>query len=475
MSYVEPKLWEHQQKVLNLVENKKEFALFWEAGTGKTLATIQILRQKMNKEKRKLRTLILSPVIILPTWEREIKKFSKIQDPVLLKGSQVKRCEQFREALKFGSHVFILNYEGMLMKDLMELIMEWRPEVLVCDESHRIKGYNTKTTQAVTKIADLTLYRFILSGTPILNSGFDIFSQFRVLDKGETFSTNFFKFRGMYFYDANSGMPSHKYFPNWKPQPQAYKEFNQLIYKKAMRVKKDDCLDLPPMVRVKIPVALSEEQEKLYKEMERDFITYLNDSAVVANMALTKALRLQQIVTGFVKDAEGKETILKENPRIAALESLLEDHAETSKIIIWCAFRVNYAQVSALLHKMKIKHVGLTGDTGKDRQTNIDAFQNDPSVRVLIANQSAASEGITLTASNISIYYSRTFNLGHDIQSEARNYRGGSEIHTKVTRFDLVAEETIDSIVLEALENKMNLSENILALKERFLTPKSKG
>ena len=60
------------------------------------------------------------------------------------------------------------------------------------------------------------------------------------------------------------------------------------------------------------------------------------------------------------------------------------------------------------------------------------------------------------------IYYSRDFSLEKDIQSEARNYRGGSEIHEKVTRYDLVAKSTIDMDVLKALRAKKDVLEYLL-------------
>jgi len=68
------------------------------------------------------------------------------------------------------------------------------------------------------------------------------------------------------------------------------------------------------------------------------------------------------------------------------------------------------------------------------------------------------------------VYYSRGYNLEHDIQSEARNYRGGSEVHKKVTRIDIVAPGTIDEIVLEALANKISNAEKILGMIKNTLT-----
>ena len=60
------------------------------------------------------------------------------------------------------------------------------------------------------------------------------------------------------------------------------------------------------------------------------------------------------------------------------------------------------------------------------------------------------------------VFYSRNFSLESDIQAEARNYRSGSEQHAKITRIDIVAQETIDVLVTEALAKKEKMSETIL-------------
>ena len=93
----------------------------------------------------------------------------------------------------------------------------------------------------------------------------------------------------------------------------------------------------------------------------------------------------------------------------------------------------------------------------------MDEFRNDPEIRVIICNQAAAGVGINLIEASYSIYYSKNFSLEHDLQSGARNYRGGSEVHEKVTRIDLIAENTIDELVNEALSNKQNISDRILS------------
>ena len=92
----------------------------------------------------------------------------------------------------------------------------------------------------------------------------------------------------------------------------------------------------------------------------------------------------------------------------------------------------------------------------------MDRFRKDDSCRVMIANQGAGGAGINLVEASYSIYYSKGFSLEHDLQSEARNHRGGSEIHDKITRIDLVCPNTIDESINEALSNKQHVADRIL-------------
>ena len=188
-----------------------------------------------------------------------------------------------------------------------------------------------------------------------------------------------------------------------------------------------------------------------------------NDNrAVVAQLAVTKALRLQQIVSGFAKDDKGDIHRL-ESPRLAALEELLETITPTNKVIVWCIFKENYQMVRELCTKLNLQYREINGEIGNaERYQGMDEFRKNDDVRVIICNQAAAGVGINLIEASYSVYFSKNFSLEHDLQSEARNYRGGSDIHSKVTRIDLVAENTIDELVNEALLTKQNISDKIL-------------
>lgn len=473
-------LWEHQRKAAARAALRKDgFAFFKEIGTGKTATAITTLRYKCYEKKRLLRTLIICPPVVRTNWKREIAKYStiKTESVLVLDGAGKDRLSTFdKEAFGFnydGSRVplpkiFITNYESLAMEKLFKLMKIWKPEVLILDESQRVKDFKSKRTKLAIELSDLCEFKMILSGTPILNSPMDIWSQFRILDGGESFDKNFYAFRARYFYDKNASMPaSQKKFSDWQPLPGITEEFNRKIYQKAVRVLKKDCLDLPPIVRVRVESDLGAEQRRMYKSMMQDYVAYLNDKACVAQLALTKGLRLQQMISGFWVDEDGKEHAFDDVPRLKVLRDLLEEITPEQKVIVWTNFRNSYGPISAICDELKIPFVTLYGGmTDKGRQVSIDSFQSEPSVRVMIANPAAGGVGVTLTAASAMIYFTRGFALEHDIQSEGRCHRGGSEVHSKITRLDIVAAGTIDDVILQALSRKENLAASILRLRE---------
>jgi SNF2 family DNA or RNA helicase len=474
--------WNHQKDAIKKGLTIDELALFFETGTGKSRTAIDIMRYKCAGNDRLLRVLIVSPKITLTNWQREIAKFSKIhpRDVLILKGAQPKRCKQFQDAVMDDYRlskpkIIITNYEAMEMQGLVTLLQDWNPELVIADEAHRIKNHDSVRGKALIRISDAAKYRLALTATPILNSSMDVFNIYRFLDKGATFGTSFWRFRSIWFEDENAQWSGRQgYFPKYVPRPESYADFSRLLYNKAVRAVKSECLDLPPFVRKEIHVELSPEQARLYKEMKDEYIAYIDTlgdqpRAVVAQMAVTKALRLQQIITGYAKDENGDIYTIKKNPRIEALTELLETLAPNHKIIVWSVFHENYKEIAEVCTKLRIGFTELHGRVGeKDRDANIDRFNTDVECRVLIGNQGAGGIGINLIASDVAIYYSKNFSLEHDIQSEARNYRGGSEIHQKVTRIDIVATDTIDELINQALANKQKISDQILAWKEKL-------
>lgn len=484
MTFQEPTLWNHQtlgvERALTLFdEGKGHYAYFMEQGTGKTLTTITLMRQLFTRHRRALRTLILCPAIVVKNWKSEIERFSKLGEYVqILQGTKEKRLRDLEKGKREGKQIFITNLEALatvegLLWEVKKrgksesrspLKHDW--EMVVFDEIHRLKNPSAKSTKMAIKLADAAFFKYGLTGTPIARNEMDLWSIFRIIDSGETFGKSFGAFKGEWFVDMNAGMPSARHFPDWRIKPGSAEKMSALVYKKALRVTKDECMDLPPLVKQKLVVDMSPPQRKHYDEMRRDFITYLQDEACVAQLAVTKALRLQQIASGFMKLDDGSVVSFQNTPRLNALAELLEDSAG-QKAIVWAAFKQNYQAIASTCEKLGISYTFITGEQTQKEKDKAEADFTRGDTQVLIANPSAGGTGVNLVEAPLSIWFSRGFKLTDRLQAIARNHRGGSEMHTKITLIDLIADDSIDTHVLDALDNKEAIAESILSWRNK--------
>lgn len=462
-------LWQHQVKALELVQaSKLGLALHMDPGTGKTAVAVKWIEGLFQADERtplaeEERALIFTPPVVCAQWLKEFETFTSLAPlAVTAIGSSTKKIK----AITSGAKIIVTNYESVRSKDVVKAIYDFKPTILVCDESHRVKSSSAMQSKEIAKLSRMCRHRMNMTGTPMTNSELDLFQQFLILDGGATFGNNFWTFRAKYFEDVNaSRRGTHTYFPNWQVRKGAREQIANILSKRSFVVRKSECLDLPDMVYKEIEVEMSPEQARAYNEMKTDFLTTLEDAkgteqVAVGRLVITKVLRLQQIVSGFVGVEEGDEVSFKDNPRLDALEDLLTDL--TKPVIVWACFRKNYEDIASVCEKLKLTYGYLTGGQNpSQREETIQAFRRGE-VQVLIANQGAGGVGVNLIEAPNAIYYSRDFSLEKDIQSEARNYRGGSEIHEKVTRYDLVAKGTIDVEILKALRAKKDVLEYLL-------------
>lgn len=480
-----PSQWKHQADAVAKAKNLSCFGLFNDPGTGKSRTVIDILRGKYLGAGRVLRTLILAPPIVLDNWANEWRKYSAIprSQVTVLSGSSKQRLKLFQER---QAGIVVTNYEGLQMEELYAALQAWQPEALIFDECHRLANYKAKRSKLADGLANPGTKKsplprplvYMLSGTPVMNSMLDIFQQYKILDGGETFGSNFFGFRAKYFRDKNAHMNRQNYFPNWVPIQGADEDIARLMAKNSMRVKKEACLDLPPLVDQTIEVEMSPKQAAAYRSMLKDYVAFFEKGdtkhASVAELAITKGLRLMQIASGYIKTDAGEELAFDEGftPKQEALYQVLEDLVAHHKVIIWANWKHNYKQIREVLDKLKVKFLEMNGDHGPKKNREAAAlFESDDSYRCIIGHPESAGEGINLVSASYSVSYSRDFSWRRFVQASARNHRGGSEIHEKVTRIILLTKQTIEAEITMKLIAKEEISESVL----RDITLKATG
>ena len=431
--------------------------------------------------------VILAPNGVHKKWLREDIPFS-LPDYIDTRTAVWDSSDRYSEAeceklLNPGECLRILcaNVEGLsyekLPKFLRRLLIATDAMVVV-DESTRIKSPTAARTKALYKLKNMMKYRRILAGDAVVNSPFDLFSQFGFLDE-EILGYSFPVFKAEYAELLKPGDPlltaiMRKTNARFAPQIIAknpdgtakYKNLDKLktlIAPHSMRVNKADCIDLPPKIYEKRYFKLSKEQRKMYDQMVEDLRYELNDETVPIMHKLTLLLRLQQLCSGYVKDINGDTVDLfaanpKENPRISALLDTLEDIE--GQVIIWCRFTEDIRTICKVLGEEAVPYFGQIDN--KQREENLAVFRSGGK-RFMVGNPQVGGIGLNLTNSATAIYYSNSFNAGERYQSEDRCHRIG-QTSDKVLYIDLEAEDTVDNKIITALKVKKNLGDFMMEL-----------
>jgi len=374
--------------------------------------------------------------------------------------------------------IFILNPEALRTPEIFNHLKEFEAELVVYDESHGIKNPRLKTpagnatgTKRVFDISAQAHYRYILTGTPVTKDAQDLWSQYYFLDRGATFGDKFYHFKKKYFYDKNAGMPKDRYFPNWQFVDSLLPEVNRKLAATSARMSLEECVELPELTEQTIEVELTPEQKKHYIEIKNELITFIEnseDNPLVVKNALTKVLRLNELLSGYLKLEDGTVERLKKNPRLDALVSLIES-AHPHKMIIFSVFKNNYEDIRNALDKLKIKYVEIHGGiSSKNKLENVDLFNDlDNDIRICIANPQSGGVGVNLKAAKYRVFYTLNYSMKDYEQSKARNFRSGSiDVHKKILHYNMVTPNTIDERILEAIINKKDLANSLLDIKK---------
>tara|TARA_Y100001972_G_scaffold57977_1_gene71208 strand:+ start:2350 stop:3756 length:1407 start_codon:yes stop_codon:yes gene_type:complete len=454
------KPFEHQRQSLIEGAFPFNFAYFMEMGTGKTKVAIDNAAYLFQKEEIEF-VFVIAPNSVYRNWKKEIDFHCPIESNIYI--WKVTKDKTFKIDPKKITFI-LMNVEALSHasgKKWLEykLLKHGKTSMIILDESTTIKNLKASRTKAIIKLGKLAKYRRILTGSPITKSPLDLFSQCAFLDKKLLGYENYTVFKSRYavMYSIERGgynIQIPKYYVNLEELEYKLKNF-------SYRVRKKDCLDLPPKMYVQRHVELPEEQRKAYEQLKASALIVLKNDEVSYNNKLTELLKLQQVANGFVKTNDGKIVDFKSNAKLKELMSILEESED--KCIIWANYVHNIEMIKKKLEETygKDSVVSIYGkDSVEVRNDSVEKFQHDDRCRFLVGNPTVGGYGLTLTAARYVIYFSNSYNLEVRQQSEDRAHRYGQT--SQVTYIDLIATDTIDEMVLHNLDNKIELSAKTL-------------
>lgn len=457
---VKAKPYAHQNKAFDFACEKfglipggvfsRGVALLMEMGTGKTITSIGIAGALYQFGKvRKI--LVVAPLSILGVWEDEFSKFAAFPYTLtVLKGPSRKKAEMLRGVGKDGLQIVVVNYESAwrIEKD----ILAFDADLIIADEAHKLKEARTSQSKAMHHFGDKARYKLLLTGTVITNRELDVFSQYRYLNR-KVFGDSFYVFRNRYFDMVGYG--------NHIPRFRNYMldEFLQRMHSIAYRVTKEECLDLPGITEEIRTVELEPKAMKIYKELLKESYTELGQKEVSAVNVLTKLLRLSQVTGGHITDDEGDNNTVS-TAKVDAFADILDTAmAEEKKIVVMARFIPELNDIEALLKKKGIGYATVRGGV-KNREEEIRRFQEDSDCRVFVGQIAAAGLGITLTAASTMVFYSLDYSMSNFEQAKARIHRVSQTENCHYIY--LVAKGTVDTKVLRALRQKVDLAKALV-------------
>ena len=432
------------------MRKSKSVAILAEMGTGKTLISIGIAGYLyLQKEINKL--LIVAPLSITKVWEEEFQKFADFDYQLeVLEGPTKEKSETLRNLFGTKLQVAVVNYESCWRME--KEIALWKPDMIICDESSKIKNPQAKQSKALHRLGKISKHNMILTGTPVTNNPLDFFSQYKFLDES-IFGGSYYSFRARY---AIMGGYGNYQVVGYKNLP----ELTEKAHSIAFRITKKEALDLPEQVDVTRYVELEPMARAIYNQVERDSYAELSQGEVVVRNVLTKLLRLSQITGGYIKDEFSEIEEQVSSAKLNALEEIIEECLDADKkVVVFARFISEIDAITKMLKHHGIKYSLIRGDV-KDRASEVEKFQNDKDVKVFVGQLQTTGMGLTLTASDTAVFYSLSYNFADYEQAKARIHRIGQK--NNCTYIHLIAKKTIDEKVMEALSKKKNIADLVV-------------
>lgn len=432
------------------------------AGKTNTLLAVHALT-KLTKSDLKL--LVACPKNAMVAWDEEVAAcFGWDKMVVRLEGGTSEIARILSQAPDFS----VVSYQRLkgVSKELQSF-MRGSSVHLVLDESHRIKaGLKSQQGEAALTLADYAVRRDILSGTPMPQGFSDLIAQFQFLWPNQKILQL-----------SNDGE---------SPEAQIQRA-NKDVRPFFVRTTKRE-LGLPkPQINYR-PVSMSESQRQTYLLLKDESARYLagldpQDKLDMRSIG-KQVMRLLQFCSDPVllyknlpmKFRHGElekrlELLAREtSPKTLALDRLVTEYLRESnnKIVIWSMFVEQIERIAGRYAPFGTTTIHGGVPTGPDddmafREARIKHFKSSPSCRILVANPAACGEGISLhKEAHHAIYFDRSFNAAHFLQSIDRIHRRGLPKETETVVDILYLEDTVEQVVRDRLSDKIRKLEQLL-------------
>ena len=424
----------YQLDAVRAVKSLPHAAIFHEQGLGKTKIAIDLMLLWLSEDVVDT-VFVITKKTLVQNWFDELVSHSHVTPRIL---SDNRRENSI--ALNSPVLVYIMNYE--IVSTNLDLIREFLGTCQVgaiLDESQKIKNPESKLSVCFHSLADRFVRRIIMTGTPVANRPYDIWSQIKFLDDGKSLGDSFAEFKTALDLPLKSVSVS-EYGMRLADVMGRIKHFS------VRDTKRTAGIELPDKTILTHFVELAPHQSAIYAAY-RDEMAYELDGVgglVIddAEDILKRLLRLVQCASNPVLVDETYNELPGKYPKLVELFGDID--LQSNKAIIWTGFVNNVEWLNKKLNQFMPQMVHGSMSVS-DRNESIRKFKTDNGCRILLATPGAAKEGLTLTIANHAIFYDRGFSLDDYLQAQDRIHRISQTVECFV--HNLIARDTIDEWV----------------------------
>jgi SNF2 family DNA or RNA helicase len=438
------KSFAYQIETVEAIKHLEYAAIFHEQGLGKTKIAIDLALTWIGEEILDS-VIIITKKALIRNWQEEIAMHSYFQAKTLDQNTKT-----LFYAFNTPTRLYLTHYEACRSSQkAFALFLKTRRVGAICDESQKFKNPESTVAETMHELAKGFHRRVIMTGTPIANRPYDIWSQIRFLDQGAALGNDFESFRSrLDLPDSKATTRDRAHFAD------SLAEIQSKLKPFSVRETKSSCgISLPDKQVENIHLEFEPQQKRLYQNFRNNLQAEVTqDSKIVLDDAEAILKRLLRLVQVASNPALVDESYTATPGKLPKCRNLIETAVgKNSKVIVWTSFTENADWLASQFHDFGAARVH-----GKmaiaDRNAAIERFKKEADCKVLIATPGAAKEGLTLTIANYAIFYDRSFSLDDYLQAQDRIHR----ISQKETCYiyNLVIKDSIDDWVGELLAAK---------------------
>jgi hypothetical protein len=445
--------YNHQRVMMDFrVTHKRGFDLS-EMGAMKTAPSCWAADMLMEHGIIKKAAVFAPKSILELIWAQEIFDQLPHRTCNVITGSAQQRAKRMAEDVDF----YLINHDGITVSAVYDSLASRNDiNLYVVDEGTAFSNENTDKYKLLAGLLQKHKDNWLwwATGSPTPHYPTDAWAQIRLVNPARVPP-----YKGRFRAATMTKVNDFK----WVSKPNA-KELVYEAMQPAVRFKKSDCIDLPPMgPPINMLAQLTDEQKKYYAKIKNEMQATIGGRPITAVNAGDAINKLRQVLLGCIKDP-GSDNYLDvdHKPRFKVLVEAIES-AEAKAIVVVPFKGIMYTlgrDIDELNRHGDRKANPLTyaivnGDVTSKRRVGIfKDFKTTSNPHVLLCHSEVMAHGLNLTEADVVIFYGPIYSNDQYMQVIERINRSGqtrkmSQIRIGCHPLDWAIYKTLDARTTE--------------------------